>query len=239
MRYVSESLSLGIKEASLRLRMRRAGKYQRIDSSGRPIFTFGDPILDVITDEHGWVTIGFETYHLLPIELAAAQDRSGGIISIDLALDYEELRHQQLAEASSSRGTRTLVEHNSEQTIVASTNPSQLDFWRGSAHMRFRSWKKNYIFYRSIGSEIETWGGNFSSASIQSQYADPVVPSNPFVCGITKTDSDSDTNDDYVDEYEVGVFANPAGSVRSFCQARWKNQNYGGTVSKGDCQLFL
>jgi hypothetical protein len=93
------------------------------------------------------------------------------------------------------------VAHSSDGVVIASKNPSQFDFWQGSAHMRFRSWKTNYVFYRSIGTEIETWGGKFNSAWIESMYADPVVPSNPFVCGITKRDSYSDTNDDYVDEY--------------------------------------
>jgi hypothetical protein len=105
--------------------------------------------------------------------------------------------------------------------------------------MRFRSWKTNYIFYRSIGTEIETWGGNFTSASIESMYADPIVSGNPFVCGVTKRDSDSDTNDDYVDEYETGVFANPASTVQSFCTALWKGQTKGGTVRKGSCTMFL
>jgi hypothetical protein len=105
--------------------------------------------------------------------------------------------------------------------------------------MRFRSWKKNYWVYRSIGSEIETWGGDFSWAEIQSIYADPVVPANPFICGIVKFDSDHDTNDDYVDEYEYGIIADTPTTVRSFCQARWKGQNYSGYVSKGDCQVTL
>ena len=51
-----------IRESSIRI-MKRTGKYQRIDRTGRPIFTFGDPILDMITDEHGWVSVGNETYH--------------------------------------------------------------------------------------------------------------------------------------------------------------------------------
>lgn len=237
--YLADVLGLPDRRNSARLSLKRKGKYQRLARSGRPIFTFGDPILDLVTDEHGWVTIGAETYHPLAAELGAPQSRSGGVSTLDLQVNHEEIRRQQILEAVSLNGSRALVEHTAERTVIASTNPSVLDFWSGSAHMRFRSWKKNYVFYRSIGTEIETWGGNFNSASIQSQYADPVVPSNPFICGITKRDSDSDTNDDYVDEYEVGVFANPAATVRSYCEARWKGQTHAGTVWKGDCQVLL
>jgi hypothetical protein len=237
--YIAEVFSLPGKRGSARLGVKRKGKYQRIDRTGRPIYTFGDPILDLITDEHGWITVGKETYHLLPLDLASPQNRKGGITGIDLSVNHEEIRRQQLAEALAVNGTRTLIEHTGDQLIVATTNPSQLDFWKGSAHMRFRSWKTNYYIYRSIGTEIETWGGDFSRAEIQSTYADPVLDTNPFICFIVKFDSDSDTNDDYVDEYEYGIAASTPNTVRSFCQARWKGQLFSGTVSKGDCQTFL
>jgi hypothetical protein len=233
--YLGQVLGLAESGGPGHFRIKRKGKYQRLDRSGRPIFTFGDPILDAITDEHGSVTVGREHFNLLPYELAA--DRRGGISSIDLGGDA--VRHDLIREATMANGTRTLVEHTADGAIIASKNPSQLDFFIGSAHMRFRSWKTNYIFYRCIGSEIETWGGNFTSASIESMYADPIVSGNPFICGVTKRDADSDTNDDYVDEYETGVFANPASSVRSFCTALWKGQTRGGTVGKGSCTMFL
>lgn len=233
--YIGQVLGLAESGGPGRFRIKRKGKYQRVDRSGRPIFTFGDPVLDAITDEHGSVAVGREHFNLLPFELAA--DRRGGISSIDLGGDT--VRHDLVREATALNGTRTLVEHTADGSVIASKNPSQLDFFIGSAHMRFRSWKTNYVFYRSIGSEIETWGGNFTSARIESMYADPIVGGNPFICGVTKRDSDSDTNDDYVDEYETGVFANPASSVRSFCTALWKGQTKGGTVGKGSCTTFI
>lgn len=239
--YIAEVFSLKDKRGGARLSVKRRGKYQRMDRNGRPVYTFGDPILDLTTDENGWITVGKQTYHLLARDLALPQNRAGGITRIDLSVNHEEIRRQQLADALAVNGTRTLIEHTEDQLVVATTNPSQLDFWVGSAHMRFRSWKKNYGVYRSIGSEIETWGGDFSRAEIQSMYADPVLGGNPFVCGIVKRDSDSDTNDDYVDEYEYsyGLPARIPSSVRSFCQARWKGQQWGGTIGKGDCQTFL
>jgi hypothetical protein len=237
--YLADVFSVKDKRGAGHLSVRRRGKYQRVDRMGSPIYTFGDPILDLITDELGWITVGRETVNLLAHDLALPQSRKGGIVSIDLAVRHEEIRRQQLADALAVNGTRTLVEHTDDRFIVATANPSQLDFWKGSAHLRFRSWKKNYWVYRSIGTEIETWGGDFTRAEIQSMYADPVLGGNPFVCAVVKRDADSDTNDDYVDEYEYGVLAKTPSSVRSFCQARWKGENFGGTVGKGDCQTFL
>jgi hypothetical protein len=240
--YIADVLSLKDKRGAARLGVWRKGKYQRVDRAGSPVYTFGDPILDLVTDEYGWVTVGRETYNLLARDLASPQNRKGGVTSIDLSVNHEDIRRQQLADALAVNGTRTLIEHTNDQLSVASTNPSELNFWKGSAHMRFRSWKKNYGFYKSIGTEIETWGGDFQRAEIQSIYADPVVPNtNPFICAIVKRDSDSDTNDDYVDEYEYsfGLATLIPSTVRSFCQANWKGQLWGGTVTKGDCQTFL
>jgi hypothetical protein len=239
--YLADVFSVQDKRGAAHLSVRRKGKYQRVDRLSSPVYTFGDPVLDLITDAQGWITIGRETMHLLPRDLASPQNRGGGIISIDLSVNHEDIRRQQLTDALAVNGTRTLIEHTEDRLVVATTNPSQLDFWQGSAHMRFRSWKSNYGFYRSIGSEIETWGGDFTRAEIQSIYADPVVGGNPFICGIVKRDSDSDTNDDYVDEYEYSYGVPPSipSSVRSFCQANWKGQIRGGTITKGDCQTFL
>lgn len=236
--YLADVLSLKNKAAAGHLTVRRKGKYQRVDRMGSPIYTFGDPILDLITDERGSLSVGRDTIDLLHRDITSPRNRRGGILSVDLSLDRKDLKRQQLAEALGSDGKRTLLQRSSGRLAVAASNPSQLDFWVGSAHLRFRSWKSNYYVYRSIGSEIETWGGKFVSAEIQSMYADPVV-GNPFICGIVKRDADRDTNDDYVDEYEYGIAAKTPSSVRSFCQANWKGQLWGGTITKGDCQVFL
>ena len=52
-------------------------------------------------------------------------------------------------------------------------------------------------------------------------------------CFVVKTDSDSDTNDDYVDEYEWGVNAPQPIRVESVCNARFKNQQFTGNVQAG------
>src|SRR5262249_48104970 len=51
--YIGHVLGLAESGGPGRFRIKRKGKYQRVDRSGRPIFTFGDPILDAITDAHG------------------------------------------------------------------------------------------------------------------------------------------------------------------------------------------
>jgi hypothetical protein len=48
-------------------------------------------------------------------------------------------------------------------------------------HLRFKAWKKNYPFYWSMGAEIETWGGNFISATIESIYIDTFLAQTCFV----------------------------------------------------------
>jgi hypothetical protein len=237
LRFVRATFGLKGSGSKLRASVRRTGKYQRLDADDNEVFTFGDPIIDSITDAHGWLTVGPDSFDLLPAALK--EGSRGGVRGIDLSINSDRLRDRLVDEALSGRGTHTLVEHLADRTVVATTNPSEINQTSGGAHMRFKSWKTNYFFYRSIGSEIETWGRDFKSARIESMYADPVVGNDPFVCGITKVDSDSDTDDDYVDEYEVGIFANPAGSVRSVCTANWSGRAWAGTVQKGSCQLFI
>jgi hypothetical protein len=87
---------------------------------------------------------GKETYHPASTDLTSPANRKGGIISVDLEVNNNEIRRQQLVEAVAQNASRTLVEHTSNRFVTATTNLSQRDFWNGTAHLRFRSWKKNY-----------------------------------------------------------------------------------------------
>ena len=117
-----------------RFSVKRKGKYNRVDKSNRIVFTFVDPVLDLITDERGYVTIGGQRYDLRAAELG---------------------------------------------------NPGR-------------------------------------------------------VCSVAKRDSDSDTNDDYVDEYEWGTINTSAPTgVESFCQATWRQKLYSGVVSQGSCDAWV
>ena len=233
--YLSQAFPMEKDSTGHRFAIKRTGKYNRLDEKGRIVFTFGDPVLDLITDEHGWLMIGNLRYNLCAAELAEPGSRAGGIRNIDLSPRPGEFEHV-VSQAAYGEGNFTIVEAGPERAVLASKNPSTLYFYDGSAKMRFRAFKKNYGVGWKMGADIETWGGDFRRAEIQSDYGYWVYGR---VCAVGKHDSDSDTNDDYVDEYEWGVFSSPPNGVKSLCTANWRGSNHAGYVSKGDCDYWL
>ena len=83
--------------------------------------------------------------------------------------------------------------------------------------------------------EIETWGGNFTSATIESVYIDTFFAQ---TCFVVKRDSDSDTNDHYLDEYELGKMLPNQSESSSVCSAQSKGQRFVGGVEAGP-QCFV
>lgn len=236
LKYIEKNVGAGSDTKSLRGSICRRGKYQKVDKSGNPVLTIGDPILDLVSDDEARVLIGGEAIHLTTTEFNSARYRSGGIRSIDLSGISSTLAQSQLLAAARGEGDFALVESSDRVLSFASTNPSQRDFYPISGgHIRFKAWKKNYRFYWSMGAEIETWGGNFTSASIESTYIDTFFAQ---TCFVVKRDSDSDTNDDYVDEYEWGVNAPQPKRVESVCRAQFKGQGFVGRVEAGP-QCFV
>ena len=231
LKYASSSLGAEINSKSLRGSVVRKGKYQKVDKSGNPVLTIGDPILDLISDDNGRIVIAGQAMHLTANEFNDPRYRSGGLRSIDLSQYTKTLSQSQLVSAARGEGDFTLIEASDRVLSFASKNPSQLDFFPASGgHLRFKAWKKRYVFYWSMGAEIETWGGNFKTARIESRYIDTFFAQ---VCAVVKTDSDSDTNDDYVDEYEWGVNAPQPKRVESLCTAQFKGQTFNGGVQAG------
>jgi hypothetical protein len=228
--YLANLLSVDVVGSGLRGTAVCVGKYTRQTASGDRMFAFGDPILDLITDAAGEVVIQGRRINLASLELASPRYRSGGLRSIDLKGHTEAIRSMQVARAALGEGDFTLVECSEDAVALASTNPSQLDFFRNGHHLRFKAWKKNLVFYWSMGAEVETWGHDFTRAQIVSEYLDTVVQQ---VCAVVKQDSDSDTNDDYLDEYEWGVNAPQPLRVVSNCTALWHGQQFGGQVTAG------
>lgn len=216
-----------------RFTVKRTGKYQRMNAKGDPVFTFGDPVLDLITDELGWLAIGGQRQNLAAVELADPGARTG-IPTIDLSPRPGEL-DQVVGQASFGGGGFSIVEAGVDGAILASTNPSTYYFYSGSAKMRFRAFKKNYLIGWKMGADIETWGGDFTRAEIQSDYGYPVWDN---VCGVAKHDSDSDTNDDYVDEYEWGINSEAPTGIRSLCTATWRGSTYSRWVTTGGCSYW-
>jgi hypothetical protein len=149
--------------------IRRSGKYQRIDEKGNPIFTFGDPILDLITDELGITYLSGRT---IDFKLSHSTSRRGGIKSINLESDIDVIRKYQLARSVSDDGEFMLLERDSNISLIAASSPEIWFYEDGTNNsMRFHTFKHDYWKCHSIGSEIETWGGSdahFSSASITS-----------------------------------------------------------------------
>lgn len=218
-----------------RFSIKRTGKYNRLDKSNRIVFTFGDPVLDLITDQNGWVTVGGQRYDLRAAELASL-GRGGGIRAVDLSPRPNEFDYV-VSRAASDEGNLALIEVGPESAVLASKNPSTIWHYDGPAKMRFRAFKSNYYLGWKMGCDIETWGSDFKRAEIQSAYGFAVFGR---VCAVAKRDSDSDTNDDYVDEYEWGTFNTSAPTgVESFCQATWRQKTYSGVVSKGSCDAWI
>jgi hypothetical protein len=231
--YIAQLLSLEVVGDGLRGTAVCFGKYDRRGPNGERAFTFGDPLLDLLTDPAGNLIIGNQHINLAAMEIASPRYRSGGIRSIDLGVISDAARNLQITRAAFGQGDFTLIECTKEIVALASTNPSQLDFYRNNHHLRFKAWKKNYTAYWSMGAEIETWGHDFDSARIESRYLDTVRNQ---VCSAVKIDSDEDTNDDYVDEYEWGVNAPQPLRVVSNCSANWHGERFEGQVSAGpDC----
>lgn len=219
--------------SGLRGTLSRAGKYARVTEAGDKTFTFGDPILDLVTDDQGSLRVGGREFRPYSAELGM-QDRGGGISSIDLTDDIERVRDA-MRVASLAGDTRfAVLEDEGEELILASRNPHEQWFYRGSTKMRFRAFRKSYIVYKKMGADVETWGQDFRRASISSTYGS-------FVDGLSQcfavgSDSDSDTNDDYVDEYEWflgGGVESGFDGVRSSCVATWHDRVYPGTVEYG------
>ncbi len=233
--YLAEIFPVQKDDCGHRFSIKRQGKYDRVDKKGNRIFTFGDPVLDIITDEQGLLTIGNVRHDLHALELANPGSRGGGIHGIDLTPKPGELEHV-LGMASAGIADIAIVEAHTDHTILASQNRSTLTFYKGNAKMRFRSFMKNYLIGWKMGTEIETWHGDFKRAEIQSNYGFWVYGR---VCGVAKRDSDHDTNDDYVDEYEWGIASPTPNGVTSRCTATWLGQDYAGYVGTGSCDYWL
>jgi hypothetical protein len=219
--------------AGLRGRMTREGKYTRISKDGERTFTFGDPILDSITDDHGRLTVAGREVNLYAAELAA-DERGGGIGSIGFSGDVRQAREAQRIAALSSASRFAVLEDDGDELILASRNPHEMWFYRGSTKMRFRAFRKSYFVYIKMGADIETWGQDFRRATITSTYGSFLDGHGH--CFAVGTDSDSDTNDDYVDEYEWflgGGVESGFDGVRSDCVATWHDRVYPGTVEYG------
>jgi hypothetical protein len=161
LQYLRKSLGSASAQQSLRGTVSRRGKYQKVDKSGNPVLTIGDPILDLVSDDEARIFIEGKAIHLTETEFASARYRSGGLRSIDLAPHSGALSQSQLLAAARGEGDFVVVEASDRALSFASTNPSQQDFFpSGGGHLRFKAWKKSYTVYWSMGARSRPGVGN-------------------------------------------------------------------------------
>ncbi len=228
--HLSEKLRIPVEAGGLRGSMTRKGKYTRRSRTGDIVHTFGDPILDMITNDEGDLIVGGRRFAVGREELRDSRQRLGGLSTLDLAGLGDDFVRSHGPRAAMGEGDYVLLTRTSELTAFASKNPAQRDFFLTGDHLRFKAWKKKFAIYWSMGAEIETWGHDFDEARIDSRYLDTAFGQ---TCSVIKIDSDQDRNDDYVDEYEWGVGSPQPIRVESSCTARWKRQNFAGQVEAG------
>jgi hypothetical protein len=180
--------------------------------------TFGDPILDMITNKYGEVMIGRFKFQIGANSLTDARTSVGGTKDSDL----------KLREESSDASGSILVEAPGQASARAYV--SARTFRRDGDTMRFKAFK-NTGFYWKMGAEIETWGQDFDEARIDSEYWDTYVQQ---TCAKVKIDSDHDSNDDFLDEYEWGINSPQPLRVKSICTATWKGEDFATLVEKGE-----
>jgi hypothetical protein len=234
--YGAEALGLQRRQDAVRGSVSRKGRYQRVDESGAAIFTFGDPILDLVTNKHGLLVVGDETYDLKTAMLRT-KFRRGGLRTCDLGSQAQQAFETRLAAAARGENADMILECGENRTVLASTNPSSQEFKAGGITGRFRAWKTNIVVYWSMGAELETFTGNFTFANIVGRYGDQFMSPHCFVVGIGH---DFDAHDDYMDEWEWGILpcSSPYDGVKSHCTALVGGQSLSLVVTKGDCDTF-
>jgi hypothetical protein len=230
-RFLADTFNLPVHDGGLRGTIRRYGKYVRRDAHGNPVTAFGDPILDLITNEYGELEVGGQRLSIGAAELREPRYRMGGLSNVDLGVKADEVAAYHLRRAAMGVGDFVVTDNTDGLVAFASTNPSQRDYWLDGDHLRFKAWKKNRFLYWSMGAEVETWNHDFTSARIDSRYLDTFVGQ---TCAVVKVDSDSDTNDDYLDEYEWGINAPQPLRVVSLCTAQWKGRHFAAQVEAGE-----
>lgn len=175
----------------LRMRVRSKGRYRKVGQSGKPVYTSGDPVLDLITDDQGKLVLG------------------------DVVYDMQQAGNKRdITQVTDTAATAKFVDEETGQSLT------------------FHAWDNNYGVYWKMGVEIETSGGKFEQAQINSQYGENIITG---LCGLVAEDNDMDANDSYLDEYEWGVFAPKPTGVRAQCGAIWLNERFSRIVQAGGC----
>ena len=211
----------------VRISLKRVSNYRRIDLRGQQIFTFGDPILDLITDQDGQLIVAGKVYDMRTAELSDRSQIGSGAV-----LEPGAPAAPQLSNAVYRRGESSYhpVRTASPAASLQSNPPTSVTFSVPGGTIRVRAFRRNYGVGWKAGADIQTWGGDFTRATVDSQYGQNIFGN---FCGVVKRDSDTDTNDDYVDEYEWGIASSMPSGVRSTGTILWKGLTYSRVVQNG------
>ena len=122
--FLADTLKLPVHDGGLRGTVHRHGKYVRRDASGSPVTSFGDPILDLITNDHGELEVGGQRLSIGSAELREPRYRVGGLGTVDLGVQADEVSTYHFRRAAMGVGDFVVTDNTDGLTAFASTNPS-------------------------------------------------------------------------------------------------------------------
>ncbi len=211
-----------------RMSMRCIGKYQRVDSSGRPILTFGDPVLDLITDPDGKVSVGGTVHDFGALlssgQLAATGNNPGGPAGLR-PVGSPPIVPPPVRPPPVGIPPVGIPPVGIPPVAPPAGVTDTVDYMNGSSRMRFHAWLDVFPLFWRMGSEIQTWGEDFFWAHIESQYGFR-HKGTAALCAVAKRDSGEAAGTNYVSETEWGtdLVVGPYDGVRSLCSALWGGQ---------------
>jgi len=176
-----------------------------------------DPVLALITSPHGEVEIGGRSFNASAGFIGAARPGArgpGGRTDLPGVMAHEVACYDDLS------GFERCEDENGKSVT----------FGDDTGWIRFRAYRKSNWLYWSMGAEIDTFGPDFEAAIINSRYYQEFYAQ---VCVVQKYDSDSDSNDDFLDEYEWGINAPQPIRVEALCRAQWQGKRISAVVSAG------
>jgi len=176
---------------------------------------YSNPLIPFITSSHGELFIGSQCVNFDRPRLKIGKSRKRQSFS---PVDGNITAH-----------ATTCFNHQSGLEFCQSDDGRRVTYSDGESSISFSSYKDSNLAYWEMGTEIQTSGLNFEAAIINSRY---FVPQLGQICGVI-TDSDEDFNDDDLDEYEWGIFAEQPKRVQSLSRVQWNNKRISGLTSAG------
>jgi len=204
-----------LSKQSIRMKGSEVGFLRKTGTSNGNV-PYKNPVLDHITSPHGEIVIGSQSFLLRARRLGPSRRR---IITLEPPTIGSFAPH-----------ALSCYDDSSGLEICMSDDGSMITYSYGAASMSFKSYKDASGPYWEMGTEVKTSGLNFEAAMINSRY---IGEGYGQTCGV-EYDQDSDTQDNYLDEYESGIFAPQPKRVMSLCRVQWHDRRISGVVSAGE-----